>query len=251
MATPATIAVNVEYTELESSLLRPEQALGENAFLRRRVRSSDGRVPQVAKIYHEHSKPHPYQEVIRREHLALSQLLGHPNIVQVFGTIINDEQERRGLILEHIEQPLLPCPEFHYRLRHLIGIAAALAYAHDKKVVYNALDDTTVLVVGATSVHPGDAKLVDFTRSVVLNRTFHVAVDPNDPTLSAMPPYAAPERVPSFKSDVFAFGVLDGDCFAPATKSLRRPPFPRARRFSTVPTLKDLARKHQGDYPPC
>jgi serine/threonine protein kinase len=101
-------------------------------------------------------------------------------------------------------------------------IAAALAYMHDQGVVYNALDDTTVRV-GATA-EGFEAKLVDFARSDILDTSFDSAADPNDHTAKAQSPYAAPDRILSYKSDVFSFGVLGRKLFCPGDSIFVAPP---------------------------
>jgi serine/threonine protein kinase len=148
--------------------------------------------------------------------------LVHPNIVQVFGTIINNKQESRGLILELVDQPLLSRSELPWMLGHIAGLAAGLTYVHEQNIVYNALNDNTARVIGATAEYSGVAKLVDFTRSIVLDGSFHSSADI---TMKQQSPYAAPERFVSFKTDVYALGILGRKMFCPGDAIFALPSF--------------------------
>jgi hypothetical protein len=213
-----TINDIVPYAELRLHAAEP-QSLGVTPFVLRRVRGPSG-PPQVAKIYQDLKM---MREAMHRENRALSRLQ-HVNIVRAFGKIVNVAEDHCGLLLEDVDQPLLSAPRaFHHSLRHMIDVAAALAHAHDHNVVYNALDETTVRVVGATAEQCGVAKLVDFTRSIVLVGWQH-SHDTDKHSLQSL--YAAPERIPSFKADVFAFGILGRKLFCPGDRIFESPPLP-------------------------
>jgi serine/threonine protein kinase len=156
---------------------------------------------------------------MNREFAALSRL-NHPNIIR-FGEIVG---EHCGLVTESGGGPLQSSARrAAIMLQRLLGVAAALFHAHERHVVYNALDDTTVRVIDATVNRLGTAKLIDFSSSVIFDGSVPSSVDTFAGSQSL---YTAPENYVSCKTDVFAFGVLGRQMFFSTDPIFAPPPLP-------------------------
>lgn len=136
----------------------------------------------------------------RNEARSLARLR-HPNIVEVY------EVESDYIVMEFVKgSPLRPEGDMHSRLRVLIQVADALAYAHEEGVVSRDVKPDNVILK-----EDGTVKLIDFSIA-------HVEGDEADlnitQSLVVSPAYMAPEQIErgrtgaSPQSDQFAFGVM-------------------------------------------
>jgi serine/threonine protein kinase len=154
---------------------------------------------------------HPgLHERFERERQILAELR-HPNIPQLFDGGETDDG-MPYFVLEFVEG--VPLPEhadqvaagLDERLTLLVKVAAALAYAHECKVMHRDIKPGNILVTA-----DGQVKLLDFGISKLLD-------DTGQPTLTRQllgpmtPEYAAPEQFRGealgVATDIYQFGVL-------------------------------------------
>jgi hypothetical protein len=154
---------------------------------------------------------HPgLHERFERERQILAQLR-HPNIPQLFDGGETDDG-MPYFVLEFVEGVTLPehadqvGAGIDERLTLLVKVAAALAYAHECKVMHRDIKPGNILVTP-----DGQVKLLDFGISKLLD-------DTGQPTLTRQllgpmtPEYAAPEQFRGeplgVATDIYQFGVL-------------------------------------------
>lgn len=147
-----------------------------------------------------------------REREILSSL-NHPNIAHLYDTGIAEDGQPY-LAIEHVEG--LPideyCREHHLgireRLKLIVQVARAVAYAHGKLIVHRDLKPANILVTAA-----GDVRLLDFGIAKLLE----VEGPANAPLTEVSgraftPEYASPEQIRgeplTVASDVYSLGVL-------------------------------------------
>src|SRR5256714_509638 len=142
--------------------------------------------------------------------------LHHPNIVPIQDYRMSHSESEAYIIMDYVEGPSLAdylSATAHMRkipppaeIVHLLSpIAAALDYAHQHKVIHDALKPAAILLdkMSATSSTLGEPKLTDFALSHMRN-------------LLALPlsdlPYISPEIAQGFagtnRSDLYSLGVI-------------------------------------------
>lgn len=148
-----------------------------------------------------------------RERAVLARL-NHPAIARLLDAGV--EAERAYLVLEHVQGRLLSqharaaCLTVAQRVRLLVRIAQAVAYAHAHLVVHRDLKPSNVLVTAQ-----GEPKLLDFGIAGLLDDDGEQAGS-SDITRQTgrglTPGYAAPEQITGAPigtaADVFSLGVM-------------------------------------------
>jgi serine/threonine-protein kinase len=157
-------------------------------------------------------------ERFRREREILARL-EHPHIARLYDAGI-DDRGRPWMALEYVEgRPIdVYCRErglgLRERLRLMLQVAAAVAFAHGRLVVHRDLKPANILVTGE-----GEVRLLDFGIAKLLRGETDPAADLAPPTQLTRagselltPAYAAPEQVSGGPvgtgTDVHALGVL-------------------------------------------
>ena len=139
-------------------------------------------------------------------------MLHHPNIVRVFGAnIVSSLDEQPFIIMEFVStrnlQHVLDDSDekidFNRRVKFAFEIASALEYVHENKIAHLDLKPANVLMT-----NEGNCKVADFGCCQIIEER------PNTPSRSYLTgtfAYRAPELLkgerPSFKADVFSFGI--------------------------------------------
>lgn len=196
---------------------------------------------------------------------AVLSTLKHPNIVEVYGTFL--EEHTSCIIMELLEgrslqqilkSERLPLP----RIQHLAQqVASALAYAHGRAIVHRDVKPDNIMIVGNDHV-----KVTDFGIARILRTgsTLNTATGMSIGT----PLYMAPEQIEGQKvdgrADIYSFGAVmyqmvtgrppfDGDDpLTVAFKHVHKAPQPPSEVNADVPSdwealiLKTLS-KDPGD----
>lgn len=152
----------------------------------------------------------------------IAATLGHPNVVQIFDVDAVDGQyfiamehvhgeDIRAIVRQMKQRHVLSFPLEH-ALTIVLGVAAGLAYAHEKRdlsgnplgIVHRDISPQNVLVT-----HAGDVKVVDFGIAKSAAREQHLT---EVGRLKGKVPYMSPEQARGerldARSDVFATGIL-------------------------------------------
>lgn len=151
----------------------------------------------------------------------IAMTLTHPNVVQTFDVGLVDGTY--FIVMEHIEgedirtivREMKKKGVSEFPLEHalaiVIGTAAGLAYAHDKKkvdgnnlgIVHRDISPQNIVVT-----FTGDVKVVDFG----VAKSQHAIEDSKGGHLKGKVPYMSPEQAEGqdidFRSDIFAAGVI-------------------------------------------
>ena len=151
-------------------------------------------------------------ERFRREASLLARL-SHPNIVRLMdaGVATNGQPY---LVLEHVAGVPIDrwCDDHSLstaaRLRLFVDVLAAVAHAHDRRVLHRDLKPANILVT-----EDGQVKLLDFGIARLLGPSDSAAAGDEGAASEAFTPrFAAPEQVQrgllSTATDVYSLGVL-------------------------------------------
>lgn len=149
-----------------------------------------------------------YQAEVHQEVLSLK----HPNIVRVLGSNMAQSLEDQPFIimefvsprnLQHVLDDADEKIDFKRRVTFAYEVAIALEYIHENKIAHLDLKPANVLIA-----NDGHCKLADFGCCQIIEER------PNTPSRSYLTgtfAYRAPELLkggnPSFKADVFSFGI--------------------------------------------
>ena len=162
--------------------------------------------PVAVKVFHLHRAGLMDRQRFVRE-LGIVATLDHPAIVKFFdGGFTADD--RPFLVMELVDGlPLTTYCARHQlnledRLRLLLGVFDAIAWAHARLVVHLDLKPSNILV----TAH-GTPKVLDFGAARLLDYADNLTV-----TQQITPQYASPERLrsepPTVASDVYSLGLL-------------------------------------------
>ncbi len=162
--------------------------------------------PVAVKVFHLHRAGLDDRQRFVRE-LAIVATLDHPAIVKFFdGGFTADD--RPYLVMELVEGvPLTTYCDLHQfniedRLRLLLGVIDAIAWAHARLVVHLDLKPSNILV----TAH-GTPKVLDFGAARLIDDGENLPI-----TQQITPQYASPERLraepPTVASDVYSLGLL-------------------------------------------
>ncbi|MDR3054430.1 MAG: protein kinase [Zoogloeaceae bacterium] len=149
------------------------------------------------------------QKLFRTER-AIAERLVHPNIVQVYDAVV--EEERAYLVMEYVEGVSLEdfCRIDHLRpLHRVIGIifkcCMALDHAYHQGVIHRDIKPANILVD-----KDGNPKIADFGLAININKdmdrdsTFVMGV--------GSPAYMSPEQIKAYplnqKTDLYSLGVV-------------------------------------------
>lgn len=149
-----------------------------------------------------------YQAEVHQEVVALK----HPNIVRVLGSNMAQSLEDQPFVvmefvsprnLQHVLDDAEEKIDFKRRVTFAYEVSIALEYIHENRIVHLDLKPANVLIT-----NEGHCKLADFGCCQVFQER------PNTPSRSYLTgtfAYRAPELLkggnPSFKADVFSFGI--------------------------------------------
>ena len=147
-----------------------------------------------------------------RNELGLLAGLEHPGIARLIDGGVSDDGWP-FLVMEYVEGSHIDewldrhGASTEQRLKLLIRVAGAVAYAHGQLVVHADIKPSNVLV------NPqGEPKLVDFGIACWLNASDDPAAAGSELLLRCSPAYAAPEQIagerPTVAQDVFGLGAL-------------------------------------------
>lgn len=179
---------------------------------------------------------------------AVLSTLKHPNIVQVYGTHL--EEHTSSIIMELLEGSSLGDMLQRERLtrpriRHIMRqVASALAYAHSRGIVHRDVKPDNIMVVGDDHV-----KVTDFGIARVLQEGG--TLNTQTGTAIGTPLYMSPEQIEGHKldgrSDIYSFGAVlyqtvtgrppfdGGDPLTIAFKHVHRAPDPPGEVSGDVP----------------
>ena len=162
--------------------------------------------PVAVKVFHLHRAGLADRQRFVRE-LGIVATLDHPAIVKFFDGGFTDD-DRPYLVMELVEGvPLNTYSEQHQlniedRLRLLLRVIDAIAWAHGRLVVHLDLKPSNILV----TAH-GTPKVLDFGAARLIEDGGNLTV-----TQQITPQYASPERLraepPTVASDVYSLGLL-------------------------------------------
>ncbi len=140
----------------------------------------------------------------------VGRVLNHPNIVQVFETVIADDQAY--IVMEFLEgypldqfitfDKLLPV---HQAVGIIFKCCLALDHAYHRGIIHRDIKPANIFVCGKE-----DAKIMDF--GLALDVTKKAVTDSTHITGVGSPAYMSPEQIKGYplnqKSDIFSLGVV-------------------------------------------
>jgi len=194
-------------------------------------------------------------ERFRRERQTLARL-AHPHIARLFD---GGETEAGWpyIVMEFVEGRPLEAwlddePSLSARLELFLGVAAAVAFAHQNLVVHGDVTPANILVEA-----DGRPKLIDF--GIARPTTSEAAAAPAGRAHSLTPGYAAPERMAgqpaTTLSDVYSLGrvlaYLTADTGDPELAAIvaRATAADPDARYSTAEALRADVTAHRGGFP--
>lgn len=171
------------------------------------------------------------QKEFKKEAMIL-QLISHPNIIQSFGALIDDNKFIMGLICEKCicslfdllhnqvfkqthRATLYPNWNVEEKVNILLQISSAMEYLHNVGVIHRDIKPGNILIVQSNNSNP-IVKLADFGLTKVLQDDILGSLGgPSTIELKGTPYYLAPEIIIAntedivykYETDVYAFGV--------------------------------------------
>ena len=132
--------------------------------------------------------------------------LDHPNIIKVYGFFYGDKVNKPAILLEYCISNLndrISSLDDINLVAIIYEICSAMAYIHDKKIIYRDLKPKNILINLSKHV-----KLCDFGISKVINATETSLTNAGGTLLYMAPELFQPNMKYNEKIDVYAFGAV-------------------------------------------